>query len=76
MTNELSKEEAELREELLRHLMKGPDECEHIISTIKNPSADVRSVLQHMLIAGDIKADQLMDDVVLTDQSQITFVDK
>jgi hypothetical protein len=29
-----------------------------------------------MLIAGDVKADQLIDDFMLTDQSQITIVDK
>jgi hypothetical protein len=76
MLNELSKEEAEVREVLIRHLLTGPDECEHIVATIKHPSVDVRSVLQYMLINGDVKADQLIDKVSLTDQSQITIVDK
>lgn len=76
MTNELSKEEAGLREELIRHLLKGPDNYGHVVSTIKHPTLNVGNMLQQMLIAGDIKADQLMDEFLLTDQSQMTIVDK
>jgi hypothetical protein len=76
MPNELSKEEAEVREGLIRHLLKGPDNCESIVGTFKDAPADVRSVLQWMLIDGDITGDQLMDDHLLTDQSQVTLMEK
>jgi hypothetical protein len=76
MLKELSQQECELYDRLIAHLLKGPDECSHLVSIFSHPAVDVRSLLQRMLIAGDIKADQLRDDFVLTDQSQITIVDK
>jgi hypothetical protein len=76
MLKDLSREEYELYERLVAHLLKGADECGHMVSAFSESSLDVRSMLQRMLIAGDIKADQLRDEFVLSDQSQITIVDK